>query len=215
MPQITSMNIFARLLPVALFSALVAFSSAALAQEAPDVTIKRVVDEVTSAIKADKDIQGGNRAKINALVETKIAPVVNFQRMTQSAMGRHWAATSPAQKEALVKEFKGLLINTYAGALSAYKPETVVEYRPLRIAAGDTDAVVRSLVKGASAEPIQLDYYLEKDGSAWKVIDINILGARLVETYRNQFNSEVGNNGVDGLIKALASRNRQLEARRS
>ena len=182
-------------------------------QDGPDVIIKRAVDEVTAAIKADREIQGGNRHKINALVDNKIVPYVNFQRMTQSAVGRHWSRATPEQQQALTREFKGLLTNTYSGAFSTYRADTIIEYRPLRMQPGDTDAVVRSTVKAGAGEPIQLDYYLEKFEGAWKVIDLNILGARLVETYRNQFNTEIASNGIDGLIKALVAKNRAIEAR--
>ena len=186
----------------------------AWAQDAPDAIIKRAVDEVTTAIKADREIQAGNRHKINQLVDTKIVPYVNFQRMTQSAVGRHWSRASAEQQQALTREFKGLLTNTYAGAFSTYKSDTVIEYKPFRLQPGEGDAVVRSLVKpGGSGEPIQLDYYLERFDGAWKVVDLNVLGARLVETYKNQFNSEIAANGIDGLIKALASKNKTIEAR--
>lgn len=188
-------------------------ASGAFAQEAPDAMIRRAVDEVTSAIKADRDIQSGHRHKINQLVDTKIAPYVNFQRMTQSAAGRHWSRATPEQQQALTREFKALLTNTYSGAFSTYRPDTVIEYKPFRMQAGESDAVVRSTVKPGNGEPIQLDYYVERIDGAWKVVDINVLGARLVETYKNQFNTEINANGIDGLIKALGAKNRSIEAR--
>ena len=185
----------------------------AMAQESPDALIRRAVDEVTTAIKADRDIQGGSRQKINLLVDTKIVPFLNFQRMTQSAVGRHWSRATPEQQQALLREFKGLLTNTYSGAFSTYRADTVIEYKPFRMQSGDNDAVVRSLVKAGANEPIQLDYYLERFDSAWKVIDISVHGARLIETYKSQFNTEITANGIDGLIKALAAKNRSIEAR--
>lgn len=185
----------------------------AYAHDGPDVIIKRAVEEVTTAIKADRDIQSGSRHKINALVDNKIVPYVNFSRMTQSAVGRHWSRATAEQQQALTREFKGLLTNTYSGAFSNYRADTVIEYKPLRMQPGDTDAVVRSTVKAGAGEPIQLDYYLEKFENGWKVIDLNILGARLVETYRNQFNAEIASNGIDGLIKALVAKNRSIEAK--
>ena len=133
--------------------------------------------------------------------------------MTQSAVGRHWPRATPEQQQALTREFKGLLTNTYSGAFSTYRPDTVIEYKPLRLQPGDTDAIVRSLVKAGATEPIQLDYYLERFDGAWKVVDFNVLGARLVETYKNQFNTEIASNGIEGLIKALAAKNRTIEAR--
>ena len=194
--------------------ALASFAAgAAQAQEAPDVLVKRVVDDITSALKADRSIQS-ERTKINVLIDAKIAPSVNFGRMTQSAVGRHWSRATPEQQAALTREFKALLTNTYAYAFVEYKPDTVIEYRPFRMQAGETDAVVKSLIKtGGSREPIQIDYYLEKGDSGWKVVDMNVLGARLVETYKNTFSAEINSNGVDGLIKSLASKNRSIEAR--
>ena len=196
-----------------LFTVACGVAGSALAQEAPDVLVKRVVGEVTGAIKADKDLQNGDRAKINALIDAKVAPAINFARMTQSAVGRHWQRATPEQQAALTREFKVLLTNTYAYAFSEYKPETVIEFRPMRMQAGDTDTVVRSLIRTGSRDPIQIDYYLEKGDSGWKVVDLNVLGARLVENYKNTFNSEISNNGVDGLIKSLAAKNKSLEAK--
>lgn len=185
----------------------------AYAQEAPDALVRRVVDDVTAALKADRVIQN-DRTKINALIDSKIAPAVNFQRMTQSAVGRHWQRATPEQQAALTREFRILLTNTYSYAFVEYKPDTVIEYRPFRMQAGETDAVVKSTIKtGGAREPVQLDYYLEKGDAGWKVVDMNVLGARLVETYKNTFNAEINNNGVDGLIKSLASKNKSIEAR--
>ena len=190
-----------------------AAQSLVYAQETPDALVKRVVDDVTAALKSDRTIQA-DRSKINALVDAKIAPSINFARMTQSAVGRHWQRATPEQQTALTREFKSLLTNTYAYAFVEYKPDTVIEYRPFRMQAGETDAVVKSLIKaGGSREPIQIDYYLEKGDSGWKVVDMNVLGARLVETYKNTFNTEINNGGVDGLIKSLGVKNRSIEAR--
>lgn len=201
------------LLSLAAGGALFGFAGIVFAQEAPDVIIKRVVDEVTTVIKSDKDIQNGNRHKINQLVDAKIVPYVNFMRMTQSAVGRHWSKATPEQQSALAREFKGLLTNTYSGAFSTYRPDTVIEYKPLRMQSGDPEVVVRSTVKPGKGEPIQLDYYVERFDGAWKVVDINVFGARLVETYKNQFNSEISSNGIDGLIKALSAKNKAIEAK--
>jgi phospholipid transport system substrate-binding protein len=189
------------------------FSGGVAAQDAPDTIIKRAVDEVTTAIKADRDIQNGNRQKINHLVDTKIVPYVNFARMTQSALGRHWSKATPEQQSALAKEFKGLLTNTYSGAFSTYRADTVIEYKPLRMQPGDPEVVVRSMVKSGKSEPIQLDYYVERFDGAWKVVDLNVFGARLVETYKNQFNTEIASSGIDGLIKVLAAKNKAIEAK--
>ena len=188
-------------------------AGAALADDAPDALIRKAVDEVTATIKADKDIQAGNRQKITGLVDTKIAPYVNFARMTQTAVGRNWAKATPEQQATLTREFKRLLTNTYAGALASYRAETIIEYKPLRYAAGETDAVVRSVIKGTTSEPVQLDYYLEKMDGGWKVVDMNVAGFRLVENYKGQFNGEISASGIDGLIKKLTALNNSNEAK--
>jgi len=189
------------------------FCGMAWAQEAPDVIIKRAVAEVAAAIDADRDIASGNRQKIIALVETRVFPHMNLQSMTRTATGRHWPRATPEQQQALIREFSRLLTNTYAGAFANYQPDTVIEYRPLRMQTGDTDVVVRSLVKSKGGEPMQLDYYLERSDGTWKVVDINVLGARLIETYKNQFNGVIVADGIEGLIKVLSARNRAIEAR--
>jgi phospholipid transport system substrate-binding protein len=198
---------------VALACALFVPPRLAHAQDAPDTTIKRAVGEVTAAIDADREIQAGNRQKITALVDAKVVPYLNIPSMTRSAVGRFWTRATPDQQQALTQEFGRFLINTYSGALTNYRPGTVIEYRPMRAAAGDNDAVVRSLVKPGGSDPIQLDYYLERSEGTWKVVDINVLGARLVETYKSQFASLISSDGIDGLIKTLASKNKAIETR--
>jgi phospholipid transport system substrate-binding protein len=176
------------------------------AQTAPDALIKQVSTEVIDTVKGDKAIQSGDVAKIIALVDTKVMPHVNFQRMTASAVGRHWKGATPEQQKRLQDEFKVLIVRTYAGALTQVKDQTV-QLKPLRAGADDSEVVVRTEVKG-KGEPIQLDYRLEKSGSSWKIYDVNVLGVWLVEQYRSSFAQEIGSGGVDGLIAKLAERNK-------
>jgi phospholipid transport system substrate-binding protein len=186
------------------------FLSFAQSVEAPDALVKRLAFEVTEAAKADKSLANGDAAKVAALVDTKIIPFVNFQRMTASAVGRTWRSATPEQKKRLEEEFKTLLVRTYAGAIKEIKDSTVI-VKPLRAAAEDTEVIVRSEVRG-KGDPIQLDYRVEKaktgDITAWKIYDMNVLGVWLVETYRGQFSQEINANGLDGLIKVLAERNK-------
>ncbi|MGL4576186.1 MAG: MlaC/ttg2D family ABC transporter substrate-binding protein [Burkholderiaceae bacterium] len=194
--------------------AAASFAGAVMAQSAPtapDALIKSLGDEVLAAIKADKDIQGGDLRKINGLVETKILPHVDFARMTSLAVGRSWRSATPEQQKALQQEFRGLLIRTYAGALGAAKDATI-QMRPLRAAADDTDLIVRSQVVQPRADPIQLDYRMEKGPYGWKIYDINVIGVWLVETYKGSFAQEIDKNGIDGLIKTLAEKNKSLES---
>lgn len=182
-------------------------SIAARAEEAPDATVKRVVAEVTTAINADKAVQAGNRAKINALVDAKIVPHVDVERMTQAAVGPNWSKATPEQRQALVREFKVLVTNTYSGAFTGYRPDTRIDYKPMRMGAGDSTAVVRSVVTGINGEQIPIDYYLEKEAGDWKMTDFSVHNARLVELYKGQFNSAINASGIDGLIKTLAAKN--------
>lgn len=184
----------------------------ALAQDSPDLTVQRAVEGVTTALNSDKALQSGDRARINALVDTKVMPYVNIARMTQSALGPHWSRATPEQRTALGAEFKRLLTNTYAGAFTRYQPGTKIEYRPLRMQPGDTDATVRSLVSINGGEPIPLDYFLEQIDGAWKVTDLSVFGARLVEVYKGQFHGAISANGVDGLIKTLMAKNNNNDA---
>ncbi len=188
-------------------------SGAAFAQAdaAPDVLVKTIAEDVLAEIKADKDIQAGNLGKVNGLVETKILPHVNFARMTSLAVGRNWSKATPEQQKALQNEFRGLLTRTYAGALAAAK-DAQIQMRPMRSAPDDTEVVVRSQVLQRQGEPIQLDYRMEKLPAGWKIYDVNVLGVWLVETYKASFAQEIDKNGIDGLIKTLAERNKRLES---
>jgi phospholipid transport system substrate-binding protein len=191
----------------------VAFAAGAFAApastEAPDALVKRISNDVIATAKSDKDIQAGNEKKVMDLVDAKILPYVDFQRMTALAAGHFWRDATPEQKTALSNEFRTLLIHTYSGALSQIKNETV-EFKPMRADPADTEVEVRSQVNVARGEPIQLNYRLAKGPSGWKIFDINVLGAWLVETYRGTFATEIGKGGFDGLIKKLAERNKEL-----
>lgn len=177
--------------------------------QAPDVLAKSVTDEVMAIILADKDIQSGNQRKVLDLVEAKVVPHFNFARMVQLAMGKNWRQANAEQQKVLTNEFRTLLVRTYTAAFTSYKNQTV-EYRPLRLAPDETDTVVKSLIKQPSGQPIAIDYGMEKTDKGWKVYNVKIEGISLVENYRNTFNSEVQKNGVDGLIKALADKNKVL-----
>ena len=204
------MHLVAAAATVAFSTVLVAAPAAAA--EAPDALVKRISNEVIDSVKGDKDIQGGNRAKIMELVNAKILPYVDAEKMTQQAAGRHWRAATPEQKQKLTKEFRDLLVYTYAGALSTIKNETV-EFKPMRGAPTDTDVEVRSQVNVSRGEPITLNYRLSNEKGSWKIYDVNVLGAWLVQTYTSTFNSEIGKSGIDGLIKRLADRNAQLASK--
>ena len=179
------------------------------ADEAPDALVKRLSADVLGVIKADKSLQGGDINKIMALVDTRIMPNVNFQRMTAAAVGPGWRQATPEQRKRLQDEFKTLLVRTYAGALAQVSDQTIA-MKPLRAAPEDKELVVRTEIIG-QGDPIQLDYRLEKtpgNGAGWKIYNLNVLGVWLVETYRSQFAQEINTKGVDGLVDALVARNK-------
>jgi len=181
------------------------------ADMAADAFVKQLSDEVVDTIKGDKSLQAGNMTKLNALVDAKVMPHVNFRRITASAVGPGWTKATPEQQKQLQEEFKILLLRTYAGALSQITDQTIT-VKPLRASPEDTEIVVRTEVRG-KGEPIQLDYRLEKTpgvGSGWKIYNLNVMGVWLMETFRSQFAQEINAKGIDGLIATLKARNQAM-----
>jgi phospholipid transport system substrate-binding protein len=199
-------------LTIVAFAAL--FASSSMAQEVtpPDQLVKGVTQDVVSIVKQDKDIRAGNTKKTIMLVEEKVLPHFNFDRMTALAMGASWRKASPEQQRLIVDQFRTLLVRTYSTALSSYRDQ-VFDFRPLRMQAADTDTTVRSMVKQPGAESVSIDYSMEKTPDGWKVYDVTVGGVSLVTTYRDTFANEVRTGGVEGLIKSLSDKNRQLAQR--
>ena len=200
-------------LKIALFFSIMFFGMSLSFAQAPDTAdgfVKFVVEDVMSTIKNDKAIQSGDLRKMNALVDQKILPYSNFQKTTQLAMGRNWPKATAQQQAVITQEFKSLLIRIYGGALAQVKDQKI-QYKPMRSASDDADVIVRTVVIG-HGDPIQIDYRVEKTVNGWKVYDINLMGAWLVESYRNQFNDQISKGGVEGLIQFLQQRNSALAA---
>lgn len=194
-----------------LLTLLAAFAPlAAASQEAPDALVKRVTDEVLTIVKADRDLQQGDQRKVVELAEAKVLPHFDFARMTRLAVGRNWRQASEAQKEALVKEFRTMLVRTYSSSLSAYRNQEI-QVKPGKVGAQDKDTTVRTAVIQQGGPQIPIDYAMQKTEGGWKVYDVIIDGASLVTTYRGSFNDQIQKGGVDGLIKTLADRNRAPE----
>jgi len=186
------------------------FASIALAQEAPDVLVKRVTEEVLEIVRKDKEIQNGDTSRVLELVDTKVLPNFNFSHMTALAVGKDWRKATPAQQKRLTGEFQELLVRTYSNALTSYKNQRVV-YKPFKMNAGDTDVLVRTEVDEPGRKPVQLDYSLEKLDAGWKVYDVTVAGISLVTNYRDQFAQEVRSGGIDGLIQSLVTKNKSLQ----
>ena len=206
------MKLFKQLLAIATVSLAFNAHAAGPANEAPDALVKRISQDVIETAKSDKAIQAGDTKKVMQLVETKILPHVDSDRMTSLAAGRFWRDATPEQKKELSEQFRTLLIYTYSGALSQIKNETV-DFQPLRADPSDSEVEVRSKVNMTRGEPITLNYRVAKATDGWKIYDINVMGAWLVETYKGTFASEISKGGVDGLIKTLTAKNKSLASK--
>ncbi len=176
----------------------------------PDALVRNVTLEVVDLISKDKEIKAGSRAKLVAVIEAKVLPHFNFTAMTALAMGQNWAKSSPEQKKQLTQEFRTLLVRTYASALAAYS-EQKFDFRPLRARATDTDVTVNVRVLQPGAQPVTLDYSMEKTANGWKVYDVVVGGVSLVVNYRTEFANTVRASGVDGLIRELQKKNSSVE----
>lgn len=209
MKSLTNLYKFFLLLVLAASSLTLAIP--AHAQETPDRLVKRISQEVLDAVKDDKELQSGNYRRIQQLVESKILPYVDFERTTAMATGRFWRDATPEQRDRLTNEFRSLLVHTYSGALSQVKDQKL-EFKPLRADPADTEVEVRSQVVQARSEPIQMNYRLVHTANGWKIYDVNILGAWLIESYKGNFATEVARGGIDGLIRTLAEKNRRLSS---
>jgi phospholipid transport system substrate-binding protein len=195
-----------KLHPMALMAPLALVAPAFAQATAPDALVRSVSVEVISAIKADPALRSGDLAKVTALVDSKVMPHVNFEVMTRSAVGPQWRGASAEQRQRLQAEFKTLLLRVYSGALNELSDQSVEVTRTLPVA-GSSQVVVQSEVRGRG-EPIKLDYRMDKAGDTWKIIDVNVGGIWLVQSYRSQFATELNNGGIDNLIARLSERNR-------
>jgi len=182
------------------------FAAVAAAQEGPDVLVKNVSTEVLGIIKADPKVQAGDQARIREVVESKLLPYFDFERITALAMGRNWRQATPEQQKQLVEQFRSLLVRTYSGALAQYRNQTM-DYKPLRADAAATDVTVRTEVVRPGQAPVQIDYSMGKTPGGWKAYDVIVGGVSLVTNYRDEFNEQIRAGGVDGLVKSLVAKN--------
>ncbi|HUU71187.1 MAG TPA: ABC transporter substrate-binding protein [Burkholderiales bacterium] len=182
-------------------------SSVMAAPIPPDELVRQTIEEVLSIIRSDEKIQSGDMDRITDVMEQKVAPHLDFPRMTRLAVGRPWRQATPEQRTALIREFRTLLIRSYASAFKMFNA-IFVEYRPLRAGPGETDATVNTLIRlPGGVQPITVDYDMQLRGDAWKVFDVRIDGASLIINYRNIFSQEIQRGGVDGLLSSLIEKN--------
>lgn len=199
-------RIIARTAGLAAGLALALVAASAVAQEAPDALVKRASQEVLQIVRTDPKVQAGDQARIREVIESKLLPNFDFERMTALAMGRNWRAATPEQKQQLIREFRTLLVRTYSGALSQYRDQKM-EYKPLRMAPDATEATVRTEVIRPGQSAVQIDYGMARTPAGWKAYDVIVGGVSLVTNYRDDFSEQIRSGGIDGLIKTLASKN--------
>ena len=195
---------------IAAMSLMLVLVPAALAQEAPDALVKRVANEVQQIVKTDPKVQAGDQQRIREVIETKLLPNFDFEKMTALAMGRNWRQATPEQQKQLIDQFRALLVRTYSGALSQYRDQ-VMDFKPMRGDPNATDVMVRSEVIRTGQVPVQIDYGMTKTAGGWKVADVVVGGISLVTNYRDEFNEQIKNGGIDGLIKTLSAKNQGLK----
>ncbi|CAB3800130.1 MlaC/ttg2D family ABC transporter substrate-binding protein [Pararobbsia alpina] len=197
---------------IPIFFALFAFGGAVCAQiddkSDPQALIKTATQQVLDEVRT-RAVEPSDIPRIMDIVNRDILPYIDFHRTTQLAMGHYWKTATPAQQQQMVEQFKLLLIRTYSGAIAQLRPDQQFEFPPSRIAPTDTDVVVRTVAM-TNGEPLEIDYRLYKTPQGWRVYDLNVLGAWLVQTYRQQFSEKIQQSGVDGLIQSLNERNEQL-----
>lgn len=178
---------------------------------APDVLVKNTAEDVLAIVKQDKDIQSGNQKKLLELVDAKVLPHFDFERMTRLAVGKSWRTATPEQKQALVTEFRNMLVRTYTAAFTRYRDQSV-EVKPFKMQPGDDEVTVKTTIVKQGASSIEVNYEMEKHPEGWKVFDMSVEGASLVATYRGTFATQIQQGGIDGLIKTLADKNSSAAA---
>jgi phospholipid transport system substrate-binding protein len=204
-------SLLRRVLPAIAMLCLMLPAPAVRADLGPDQLVRATVDKVIEIIKGDKAIQAGDMKRILEVAEAHASPHFNFTRMTRLAMGANWKQATPAQQEELVRQFRALLLRTYAVALKEYRNQTI-DVRPLKVPAGSTDVQVKTMVNQPGAQAIPIDYDMERTPQGWKVYDVTVGGVSLVVNFRSSFDAEIRKSGVDGLVKSMVERNRSASA---
>ncbi|MDN7177362.1 ABC transporter substrate-binding protein [Caballeronia sp. SEWSISQ10-4 2] len=181
-------------------------------QSDPQALIETATQQVLDEVRI-RAVEPGDIPRIVGIVNKSILPYTDLRRTTQLAMGRHWKTATPAQQEQVTEQFKMLLIHTYSGAIALLRPDQQIEYPPSRISPTDTDVVVRTIAM-SNGHPMEIDYRLYRTPGGWRLYDLNVLGAWLIQAYRQQFNDKIQQAGVEGLIQFLVERNQQLASGR-
>ena len=177
----------------------------------PDKLIYQITQETYVYVNQDTSLQKGETTKLIEWAEKSVLTNFDFNRMTRLAVGKDWRQASPEQKKQLTQEFRRLLTRTYANAFISVNKNQTLEYTPFKMAGDEHEVVVKTMIVKPGAKPLDVNFSLEKGADSWKIYDITVAGVSLITNYRESFSQEVHTNGVDGLIKMLIDKNRQLE----
>jgi len=182
----------------------VAWSAAHAQGKAPDAMVRDGVTEVLAEIKkkpSPRDLQ--------AFAEQKLVSQFDFTAMTRLATGRAWRQATDAQKKALENAFRTLLVRTYTTALAQVTGDFTVEVKPVGGREGDSDTLVKTVVKSSDRPPVAIDFRMSRVANGWKVYDVVVENLSLVTNYRSSFQAEISKHGIDGLIKVIEDKNAQ------
>jgi len=183
-------------------AALVCWTAAAACDRMPpDELVRSTADEVFEVLRGEGDMNA-----LSEVVDTKVVDKFDFGAMTRLALGKHWRSAEPVEQEALVAEFRTLLVRTYSVALKGFV-DYEVEYRPLELEPDARQAIVRTIVTRDGGKPVHLDYRMIARPEGWKVYDVLVDGVSLVVNYRSVFDSEVLRGGIAGLLRLLREKN--------
>lgn len=177
----------------------------------PDQLVKQIAQDTYTYVNQDAGLQRGDTAKLIEWAEKSVLTNFDFNHMTRLAVGKDWRQTTPEQKKQLVQEFRRLLVRTYANAFISVNKNQTIEYKPFKMNGDEQEVVVKTMIVKPGAKPLDVNFSLEKGAEGWKVYDITVAGVSLITNYRESFAQEIHANGVDGLIKMLNDKNRQLE----
>lgn len=205
---------------------VVAAATDAAAGIAPDVLLSTVVTDLLEIVRQDreqpnplgpqalqnKDPPVGDPA-LAAAVEARILPLFDFDYMTKLVVGRNWRQASAEQREALVAEFRALLVHTCFVALSNARDQAIEFKPPLALAPGEDDVSVRSYVRQSEGRRWIVDYDMKKTPAGWKIVDIKMGGLSLIGIHRDAFAAQVRDRGLDGLVSSLSDMNRRGDER--
>jgi len=185
------------------------FTLSVLAAEvAPDLLAREVTDKIVVLLKANKNVYTKDHKKLYAMVDEHVLPNFDFRAMSRTVLGRYWRTADEEQRARFTREFRDLLVRTYATALLKYNDETIV-YLPFRLSPDERTATVKSEVRRTDGgPPIAINYSFYRTDAGWKVYDVTIEGASLVTTYQSTYSARVQREGVNALIVNLAQDNK-------